>query len=69
MLMLLSILLNVFRTLPTAATAVSGAAAGGVVLFDRPPVTALDWVVVIAGGIGMIANVVHANAIAARVSS
>lgn len=67
--MVISALMNVMRTVPTAATAVTGAAAGGVVLFERPPETPMDWVIVIAGAVGMIANVIHANATAVRSSS
>lgn len=58
---LLITLSNVFRTLPTAATAASGLTAGTAMLLDHSPVTTLDWVVLTAGAIGMIANVIHAN--------
>lgn len=52
---------NVFKTLPTAAVATSGMAVGGAIILDRPPTSALDWAIVIAGAIGMVGNVLHAN--------
>lgn len=59
-------ILNVFRTLPTAATAVTGAAAGAAIFIEKPPVTTLDWLVVVAGAIGMVANTFHAQLMALR---
>lgn len=60
----INVLLNVFRTIPTAATAVTGMAAGATIIIDRPPTSTLDWVVIVAGGVGMLANVIHANLVA-----
>lgn len=59
-------LTNVFRTLPTAAVATSGLVAGGAIVLDRPPTTTLDWVIVVAGAIGMCGNVLHANLASTR---
>lgn len=57
---------NVFRSIPTAATAASGVVAGSAVLLDHAPTSTLDWVVLAAGAIGMVANVIHANAVVAQ---
>lgn len=59
---------NVFKTLPTAAVATSGLAAGSAILLDRPPTSTLDWVIVAAGAIGMVGNVLHANLASTRSS-
>lgn len=61
---LLSTVLNVMKTPSTAAAAVSGLGAGAVIAFDKPPQTYLDWAVIIAGAVGMVANAVHANLLA-----
>lgn len=61
---LIGLLSNVMRSAPAAATAVTGAAAGAAVIVTRPPTTAADWVVIVAGAIGMVANVIQANVIA-----
>lgn len=63
-LMLVSTVLNVMKTPATAATAVSGLGAGAVIAFDKPPQTSLDWAVIIAGAVGMVANAIHANLLA-----
>lgn len=65
-LMFLSTVLNVMKTPTTAATAVSGLGAGAIIAFDKPPQTSLDWVVIIAGAIGMVANAIHANLVNSR---
>lgn len=59
---------NVFKTLPTAVVASSGAVAGGAILLERPPTSTLDWVIVVAGAIGMVGNVLHANLASTRSS-
>lgn len=58
---LLTLVVNVFRTFPTAATATSGVVAGATLLLDRAPSSTTDWVILTSGAIGMIANVIHAN--------
>lgn len=65
-LILVSSLLNNFRSPVTAATAVTGASAGATILLTKPPETTADWVIVIAGAIGLIANTLHANLLAAK---
>lgn len=62
---LIGLLSNVMRSAPSAATAVTGAAAGAAVIVARPPTTVADWVVIVAGAVGMVANVIQANVIAA----
>lgn len=66
LLMLASTVLNVMKNPATAATAVSGLGAGAVVAFEKPPQTSLDWAVVVAGAIGMVANAIHANLLASQ---
>lgn len=63
-LLAVTMIANMFRNPVSAATAISGLGAGAVVALDRPPQTTLDWVIVAAGAIGMIANAVQANLIA-----
>lgn len=65
-LMLVSTVLNVMKSPATAATAVSGIGAGAVIAFDKPPQTSVDWAIIIAGAIGMFANAIHANLVAAQ---
>lgn len=65
-LMLVSTVLNVMKSPATAATAVSGIGAGAVIAFDKPPQTGVDWAIIIAGAIGMFANAIHANLVAAQ---
>lgn len=59
--LLVTLIVNVFRTLPTAVTATSGLAAGTTLLLDHAPSSTTDWIILTAGAIGMIANVIHAN--------
>lgn len=59
--LLLTLVANVFRTFPTAATATSGVAAGATLLLDHAPSSTTDWIILTAGAIGMVANVIHAN--------
>lgn len=54
-------LLNVFKSVPTAASAITGLAAGAAVATNGAPSTTVDWVVLVAGAIGMVANYVVAN--------
>lgn len=64
--MLASTVLNVMKSPATAATAISGIGAGAVIAFDKPPQTGVDWAIIIAGAIGMFANAIHANLVAAQ---
>lgn len=66
LLMLVSTVLNVLKNPVTTATAVSGLGAGAVVAFEKPPQTGLDWAVIVAGAIGMVANAIHANLLASQ---
>lgn len=54
-------LLNMFKTMPTAVSAVSTMAAGATVASSGGPVTTTDWVVLVAGAIGLLANYIVAN--------
>lgn len=64
LILLATTLVNVFKNPVTAATATSGIGAGAVIALERPPQTTLDWVIVIAGTVGMVANALHANLVA-----
>lgn len=62
-LFLITTFMNVAKTPSAAVNATAGLAAGATMI-NKLPTTPIEWVVVIAGAIGMIANAIHANALA-----